>query len=88
MLQGDPASPVLFNLATEDSTKIIQDMEANIIMYADDIAIGVSNKDQLQKAKDNLYTWAEENRFKINKEKTLQMVFRRGGRLALTKKSP
>ena len=51
-------------------------------MYADDIEIGASRKDQLQKPIDNLQIWAEENSFEINTEKTVQMIFRKGGRLA------
>ena len=82
VLQGDPASPILFNITTAESTKAVEDLEADIIMYADDIVIGASRKDQLQRAIDNLQLRDEENSFEINTEKTVQMIFRKGGRLA------
>ena len=37
---------------------------------------------QLQKAIDNLQLWADENSFEISTEKIVQVIFRKGGRLA------
>ena len=53
-------------------------------MYADDMVIGSRNKEHLQLAFNRLQVWAKDNDLIINKEKTVQMVFRKGGRLAIT----
>ena len=45
------------------------------------MVLGSASKDGLQEALHILEQWAEENEFKINKEKTVQMGFRKGGRL-------
>ncbi|KAJ4447006.1 hypothetical protein ANN_08994 [Periplaneta americana] len=55
---------------------------STLIMYADDMAIGSANKEAIQHGIDAVQRWASENEFVINKNKTVQMVFRRGGRVA------
>lgn len=56
--------------------------KATLIMYADDMMIGSSNKEEVQTAIKGLEKWTEENYLHINKEKTVQMVFRKGGKQA------
>ncbi|KAJ4449792.1 hypothetical protein ANN_01196 [Periplaneta americana] len=80
VLQGDPISPVLFNIMTTDITKITEDTTASMIMYADDMAIGSSNIEELQQVLNKLVRWAEENSLQINHQKTKQMNFRNGGK--------
>ena len=80
VLQGDPISPLLFNIMTADIGKAINGI--TLIMYADDMAIGAENKEDIQQGLDAVQKWATENDFKINNNKTVQMVFRRGGRTA------
>lgn len=50
-------------------------------MYADDIAIGSTSKETLQDTLNKVYEWANQNKLDINKQKTVHMVFRQGGRL-------
>lgn len=57
---------------------------ATLVMYADDMALGSQNKEELQNDMNVPRQWVEENNFKINREKTVQMVFRRGGRVPTT----
>ena len=44
------------------------------------MALGSTRKSDLQETFNLLVTWTEQNRLQINQEKTVQMVFRRGGR--------
>ena len=80
ILQGDPISPLLFNIMTADIGKATTG--TTLVMYADDMAIGAENKEELQKGIDGIQRWATENAFKINSKKTVQMVFKKGGRAA------
>lgn len=82
VLQGDPLSPLLFNIATYDAVQMIkQDTEGiKIYMYADDMVIGSNSTDNLQRATNQLENWAQENEMEINMGKTVQMTFRKGGR--------
>jgi hypothetical protein len=84
VLQGDALSPLLFNVATSDIAKTLQQRphQTVIYMYADDIVIGSTNKTDLQNALNDLANWADENDFEVNRRKTVQMVFRKGGRVA------
>ncbi|KAJ4437364.1 hypothetical protein ANN_17506 [Periplaneta americana] len=50
--------------------------------YADDMVLGSSNVTDLQTAVNRLHDWAEENELKINKSKTIMMIFRRERRAA------
>ena len=79
VLQGDPLSPILFNVLTHDVTKEMEGVSTYI--YADDMAIATTEIDKLQSALDTLSKWAERNDIKINEEKTELVVFRKGGRL-------
>lgn len=84
VLQGDPISPLLFNIATADITDIIKNSPtASLILYADDMALGCSDKEELQKTLHELEKWTEENGFSINLRKTVHMTFRKGGRASI-----
>ena len=81
--QGDPMSPLLFNILTADIIYIVKDLPTvKLIMYADDMALGSHCKKDLQSALEKLELWANKNSFEINKEKTVHMVFRKGGKTA------
>lgn len=84
VLQGDPLSPLLFNIATYDVVqRLRQEAETvRIYIYADDMVIGTHSRTELQRAIDALKLWAKENKLKINTSKTVQMIFRKGGRIA------
>ncbi|KAJ4448600.1 hypothetical protein ANN_10619 [Periplaneta americana] len=79
ILQGDPLSPILFNVLTHDVTKGMEGVSTYI--YADDMAIAATDLDNIQSALDTLSKWTEQNDIKINEEKTELVVFRKGGRL-------
>ena len=49
-------------------------------MYADDMVNASPNRKDTQHAVNTLAKWADENRFTINEEKTVQMTFRKRGR--------
>lgn len=80
VLQGDPLSPLLFNVMTADITQICHP-SIKMYMYADDMVLGSTDRKELQESIHNLEAWAVENGFTINLSKTMQMVFRKGGRL-------
>ena len=80
VLQGNPISPVLFNIMTADITDITRDSSTSLIMYADDMVLGSANKEELQQTLYKLEKWATANSLKINHQKTKQMTFRKGGR--------
>lgn len=83
VLQGDPISPLLFNIITADIATIVTDLpQTTLIMYADDMVLGSPDKEQLQTALRRLQEWADKNKFEINETKTVQMVFRKGGRIS------
>lgn len=86
VLQGDPLSPLLFNVLTHDvSSKIKEGVQnLNVYIYADDMALASDNIEDLQKGMDLLTEWADDNELMMNLRKTELMVFRRGGRLPKT----
>ncbi|KAJ4434181.1 hypothetical protein ANN_22729 [Periplaneta americana] len=79
VLQGDSMSPL--NLMTADVTQILNGMDANLIMYSDDMVILSKNQVTLQSTFSNLKQWTESNALKINNAKTKVMTFRKGGKL-------
>lgn len=83
VLQGDPLSPLLFNVAISDlAGKMKEEMEdLKVYLYADDVAIASRCPEKLQMAFSKLMEWADENKFTVNRQKTVQMVFRKGGRI-------
>ena len=84
VLQGDPLSPLLFNIATYDVVKMIRQEteDVKIYIYADDMVIGSNSRTNLQRATYQLERWAQENKMEINVGKTVKMTFRNGGREA------
>ena len=84
VLQGDCLSPLLFNIATADIGKILAGYEEHIDLYAyaDDMVIASKDINKLQECITRLSTWAIENELAINKEKTVMMVFRNGGKVS------
>lgn len=82
VLQGDPLSPLLFNIATQDVVKTIQTEDVHFYAYADDMALASENIHNLQLAFDRLIDWAARNEFQINRKKTVTMTVKKGGRPA------
>ncbi|PSN52807.1 hypothetical protein C0J52_12197 [Blattella germanica] len=70
---------------TADVVQHIQQEAGNtivgLLMYADDMVLASTNKQNLQEAANALTDWAYKNQFDINKEKTVQMMFRKGGKI-------
>lgn len=83
VLQGDPLSPLLFNVAMWDVVNAIKknDQNVKVYLYADDMVIASKHRDDLQEALDKLTAWAIQNGLYINKTKTTAMIFRNGGKL-------
>ena len=82
ILQGDPLSLLLFNIATADVIKMTATENTRVYLYADDMTLTSTKAHDLQSSLNNLTTWAEENSLKINAQKSSLMVFRKGGRIA------
>ncbi|KAJ4427938.1 hypothetical protein ANN_23948 [Periplaneta americana] len=75
VLQGDPLSPLLFNIATADISEIITKEAVKIYVYADDLAISSTSREELQETLDRLAVWARERDLKINLEKQCTLYF-------------
>lgn len=85
VLQGDPLSALLFNVMMHDAVDAIQGEakeDIDIFIYADDIALGSTNLQTLQKGMNALAKWASENDLTINADKTELAVFRKGGKIS------
>ena len=82
VLQGDPLSPLLFNVATYDVVQAIKTEDVRIYIYADDMTLTSTLRDALQTAFDRLVQWAQNNDLTLNRDKTVTMTFKRGGRRA------
>ena len=82
VLQGDPLSPLLFNIATHDIMQAIQTKEVKAYIYADDMALVSTSINSLQTAFNRLVEWARSNDLTLNRTKTVQMTFKRGGKQA------
>lgn len=80
VLQGDPLSPLLFILATEEILRITQQDGIFSCAYADDIVIGSRDITKLQKTINEVEKWCSKNKLDINITKTDTMIFRNGGR--------
>lgn len=81
VLQGDPLSPMMFNLLTHD---VIQEVAVNLPMflYADDMVMMSSNREALQEGLNRLHVWSRRNGLDINTGKTKVMKFRKGGNVS------
>ena len=82
VLQGDPLSPLLFNVTIYDVVRAIRGKapQIKVYIYADDIVLGSHDRRELQIATYALENWADQNELQINKEKTEHMIFRKGGK--------
>ena len=60
----------------------LQDIDRDVIFYADDMTIGTTRPDALQKALNDLAKYFKNNALTVNIVKTKIMKFRSGGRLA------
>ena len=69
VLQGDPLSPILFNILTCDVVETIRKEVEDISMYIY-TAMACRSRTQLQRAIDMLVEWADVNELEINLEKT------------------
>ena len=62
VLHGDPLSPLFFKLVTAGIIKILENSSTtNLIMFADNMALGSPNKEELQAMLQNLERWAIDN---------------------------
>jgi len=92
--QGDPFSPLLFNLALQ---KVIQSIkmvprdikigkeQLNILAYADDIALIGKNEIEIRKLFVEMENIARNFRLQINQEKTKYMIVERKNSLKKNK---
>ena len=83
--QGDPSSPLLFNLFVSDlpdslahTPPSLNNTEIPYIQYADDLVLLADSPDDLQIAIDSLNLYCQENHLKINSEKTKCLIFHKG----------
>ena len=80
IVQGNPISLLLFNTMTADIVDITRDSSTSLIMYANNMVLGSTDKEDLQCTFDKLKKWARDNNLQINYQKTKQMIFRKGGK--------
>ena len=87
--QGDPLSPILFNLYINDIFKELKEAGCdpvylkdgdpiNGLAYADDLVLISRTREGLQKAIDTLSTFCEKWKLKVNLDKTKCMTFTKG----------
>jgi retron-type reverse transcriptase len=82
VLQGEPLSPHLFNVLTYDIIEKINKKVQNVMvyMYADSMALALSNREEIQKTTDALIEWADENELQVSQNKSELVVSCKGGR--------
>ena len=92
--QGDPLSPILFNLALQkviQSTKMVPSgikigkEQMNILAYADDIVLIVKNEIEIRKLFGEMENIARKFGLQINQEKTKYMIVERKNTLKKNK---
>ena len=85
--QGNPISPLLFNLyvndifqhiANKDPVSLNNTTLINALMYADDLSLLSTSKDGLQSSLTSLHEYCHKSRLDINHKKSKVMVFSRG----------
>ena len=95
VLQGESASPLLFNLFINDlvsymkernvrGVNINSEKDIALILYADDLVLLADTPGMMQKALDVLSNYCTENFLEINYEKTKTMIFSAGGKHKMT----
>ena len=84
VLQGDPLSPIVFNIATYDVAHAVKIEGVNAYIYAEDMVLTSVSRNALKEALDKLLLWAQENDLTINMDKTVTMAFKKGGRRTST----
>ena len=87
VLQGNPLSPILFNLYINEIIEVLKptqditldgDNYFNILMYADDLIILSTKKEVLQQNLNLLQAYCEKWKLSVNIKKTKCMTFTRG----------
>ena len=85
--QGNPLSPILFNLFINDifeeiynDSEITLDEQNNInaLMYADDLIIMATSPEKLQESLDKLSQYCQKWKMNVNVKKTQCMIFSKG----------
>ena len=88
--QGNPLSPILFNLYINDIFEVIKndnmvtldnEYKFNSLMYADDLIIMSTTLEGLQKSLDALNGYCKKWKLNINYKKTKSMVFSKGNNI-------
>ena len=81
--QGDSLSPTLFLCYASDLSESLNEIDGSLnhALYADDLETDSTENDQIQVALDRISDWCEENKLKVNINKTKIMRLRRGGRI-------
>ena len=73
--QGDKLSPLLFSLFIADMKYYLQEIDCDVIFYADDMTIDTTSPDALQKALNDLAQHSNNNGLKVNIVRTKIMKF-------------
>jgi len=83
--QGDPISPILFNLFIHDLPSSLHHngielngVRVHYIQYADDLCIIAESEEDLQRGLDNLNRYCHEHFIEVNVSKTKVQIFYRG----------
>ena len=92
--QGNPLSPLLFNLFINDIFDILKNdsslitldnqYDFNALMYADDLIMMSPTQEGLQKSIDNLSNYCKKWKLSINTKKTKCMIFSKGTNIKKT----
>ena len=90
--QGESLSPFLFSIFLNDLETFLQtgnfqgiDMEGTplkLLLYADDLLLLSSTREDLQLGLDFLYDYCTRWRLYVNTDKTTVVIFRKGGNLS------
>ena len=88
VLQGNPLSPILFNIFINEIFKKVQNTDSmltldgtnyfNALMYADDLILLSTSEEGLQKSLNSLYKFCSTWKLNVNYKKTKCMTFSKG----------